>query len=111
MALHWYEWQQGPNPSPSARYRFDTHYPDYLPPRHGDYFGEVVQKLQGSGVHVSPYINGRIFDVASQSYLRDNGGQYCCQEAVPKYGANELSLYNESYGSHAVFHVADPTTR
>jgi hypothetical protein len=35
LALHWYEWQQGPDPSPSARYKFDTHYPDYFPARLG----------------------------------------------------------------------------
>ena len=41
ISLHWYEWQQGPDPDPAQRYRFDTHYPDYLPPRGGAYFGEA----------------------------------------------------------------------
>ena len=111
MSLHWYEWQQGPDPSPSARYRFDTHYPDYLPARGGDEFSTVVKELQAGGVNIMPYINGRIFDQASVSYLRDDGGQYCCLQAIPKFGATELSLYDESYGSGSTFHPADPTTK
>eukprot|EP00730_Choanoeca_flexa_P008612 TRINITY_DN12511_c1_g1_i10.p1 TRINITY_DN12511_c1_g1~~TRINITY_DN12511_c1_g1_i10.p1 ORF type:complete len:784 (+),score=125.20 TRINITY_DN12511_c1_g1_i10:1795-4146(+) len=110
MSLHWYEWQQGPDPSPSARYKFDTHYPDYLPARGGDYFRTVVNQLQADGVNILPYINGRIFDIGSESYVRDDGGQYCCLEAAAKFGATELKYYNESYGSKAVFHPADPTT-
>ncbi len=108
MALHWYEWQQGPDPSPAARYRFDTHYPDYFPPR-SDFF-DAVNALQAINVSVFPYINGRIFDSASQSYVRDNGAQYCTKKAAERFGAKQLSLYVETYGSGASFNVADPTT-
>ena len=106
LALHWYEWQQGPDPL--ARYRFDTHYPDYFPPRAG--FKTAVEALQKMGVYVFPYINGRIFDVESLSYIQDKGGQYCSQNADVRYNADDLTLYEESYGSGATFNVGDPTT-
>ncbi|EDQ92033.1 uncharacterized protein MONBRDRAFT_22789 [Monosiga brevicollis MX1] len=109
MALHWYEWQQGPDANASARYRFDTHYPDYLPPRGGDYFGTVVRELEKEGVHIFPYINGRIFDVASTSYAQHNGSDHCCRKANPSFGAADQSFYVESYGSGSTFHTADPT--
>ena len=41
-------------------FRFDTHYPDYFPPRSN--FKAVVAALQSMGVAVFPYINGRIFE-------------------------------------------------
>jgi hypothetical protein len=109
LGLHWYEFQQGPDPSPAARYKFDTHYPDYLPPRGGPDFGAVVAALKDDGVRVFPYINGRIFDIASNSYKAENGGQYCTQKPLLAFGAPNLTFYEESYGSGATFHVADPT--
>lgn len=111
LGLHWYEFQQGPNPSPDARYKFDTHYPDYLPPRGGADFATFVAALKDDGILVFPYINGRIFDVASVSYTTENGSAYCTQAAAPGYNSTQLSFYQESYGSGATFHVADPTER
>ena len=53
MALHWYEWQQGDNgTSPGRRFRFDTHYPDYFPPREG--FAEAVHTLQVKTSRLNP---------------------------------------------------------
>ena len=109
FALHWYEWQQGPSPLPQDRYRFDTHYPDYLPARTD--FQSVVTELQDDGVFIFPYINGRIFDINSTSYLTENGGAACCMYPAPVFGgATNLTYYNETYGSNATFHPADPST-
>ena len=89
-------------------FRFDTHYPDYFPPRSN--FKAVVAALQSMGVAVFPYINGRIFDVASDSYIRDDGAKSCSKYPNQVYDGTKLNLYQESYGSGATFNVADPTT-
>lgn len=111
LALHWYEWQQGPDPAPEARYKFDTHYPDYFPPR-SDFYS-AVQTLTKNNIYVFPYINGRIFDVASDSYLEDDGDLYCSKKTRPHVITSDsmlLESYVESYGSEATFCVASPYT-
>ena len=120
IALHWYEWQQGPDPSPAKRYKFDTHYPDYFPPRQPNIFKETMKSLRTDfGVYTVPYINGRIFDVGSDTYLADNGGQYCSQYVVtpklrsttsPAENRANLAPYLENYGNDATFCVASPFT-
>ena len=111
---HWYEWQQGPDPAPDARYLFDTHYPDYFPPRKG--FKEVMQELlQDSHVYTVPYINGRIFDINSDSFLQDDGEQYCTKQLAdgPRLVTSDAKLETiiETYGSNATFCVANPSTK
>lgn len=110
---HWYEWQQGPDPAPDARYLFDTHYPDYFPPRQG--FREVVSDLQDQDIHIVPYINGRIFDIQSDSYLADDGEQYCTKDMgdTPRLITNDVKLQTiiETYGSNASFCVANPSMK
>ena len=118
IALHWYEWQQGPDPAPSKRYKFDTHYPDYFPPRQPDLFREVIKSLREDfKVFTFPYINGRIFDINSDTYLSENGAQYCSQYVIePKllstHSANidNIAPYRETYGSNATFCVSSPFT-
>ncbi len=56
--FHWYNWHQIP---------FDNDYPHYFPTKEG--FAEGVRDLQSHGVHVMPYINGRLWDT------RDRGGE------------------------------------
>lgn len=110
LNLHWYEWQQGPDPDPAARYKFDTHYPDYFPARPN--FGESVRALlEESRVSSFPYINGRISDVNSDAYIADNGAKYCSKATDVKLineTTEELTAYVESYGSNATFCVTDP---
>eukprot|EP00606_Chrysophyceae_sp_TOSAG23-5_P001382 GSChrysophyteH2.ASY1.ANO1.1164.1 assembled CDS len=111
---HWYEWQQGPDPAPDARYLFDTHYPDYFPPRKG--FKEVMQELlQDSHVYTVPYINGRIFDINSDSFVQDDGEQYCTKQLAdgPRLVTSDAKLETiiETYGSNATFCVANPSTK
>jgi hypothetical protein len=83
---------------------------DYFPPRTD--FGPAVQQLEAAGVNIFPYINGRIFDVNSTSFLTEDGGLYCTMYPNRTYfgGDYNLTFYNETYGSNATFHVADPTT-
>jgi hypothetical protein len=112
IALHWYEWQQGPDPAPDARYKFDTHYPDYFPPRSA--FRDAVKDLRDtSGVYTVPYINGRIFDIKSDSYLADDGDVYCTKylkdvKRIDDKNNIDLVSYEETYGSDASFCVANP---
>lgn len=125
LALHWYEWQQGPDPSPEARYKFDTHYPDYFPPRGentGKQFFDVVKTLVAeNNVHTFPYINGRIFDINSESFqeLSSNGSSVCSMNmdqlvfdptVSNSTNDNHLEPYLEDYGNNCTFCVADPAT-
>jgi hypothetical protein len=117
LAMHWYEWQQGPDPAPEARYKFDTHYPDYFPPRSN--FDETVSSLlQEEGIYTFPYINGRIFDIESDSYLsgEGEGEDYCAKHTDEKMirdknSVPHLESYIETYGSDASFCVANPSTK
>jgi len=115
VAMHWYEWQQGPDSEPSSRYKFDTHYPDYFPGRvseNADTVTDVAARLLAEfNVTSYPYINGRIFDTTSDSYFADDGVQYCVKSLKnPKLfdPANELDVTIESYGSGPSFCVANP---
>lgn len=112
LALHWYEWQQGPDPAPEARYKFDTHYPDYFPARVN--FKEAVAGLLAMNVTTFPYINGRISDVDSDSFIKDQGAAYCSKETIPRlvdeHEPMPLKPYVESYGSGSTFCVTNPFT-
>jgi len=119
IGLHWYEWQQGPEDGEENRYKFDTHYPDYFPARvsdDGEELKSATEKmLKDSGVYVYPYINGRIFDLNSTSFLNDNGEQVCVKvpntDNVKLYDPNgdyELVTTTESYGSGPTFCVVNP---
>ena len=112
LALHWYEWQQGPDPSPEARYKFDTHYPDYFPARTD--FKTAVAGLLKINVSTFPYINGRISDVQSDSFIKDEAHVYCSKETSPKmvnpHNPEPLKPYVESYGSGSTFCVTNPFT-
>jgi hypothetical protein len=113
IALHWYEWQQGPSPDEVDRYLFDTHYPDYFPSRTS--FKEAVKSLkEQSNVYTFPYINGRISDINSNAYLADNGAQYCTKQSpvhlVNPADTSSLTPYRETYGSNATFCVTNPFT-
>jgi hypothetical protein len=114
LGLHYYEWQQGPEAGEKNRYKFDTHYPDYFPARAG--FTDAVDSLRAKGVVAVPYINGRIFDVSSNSFKQDDGAQYCSKSTderlvrEPGDTVAGLKVSYETYGSRAVFCVASPAT-
>eukprot|EP00038_Savillea_parva_P020141 m.30501 g.30501 ORF g.30501 m.30501 type:complete len:884 (+) comp4717_c0_seq1:66-2717(+) len=123
IGLHWYEWQCGfpdlcVENDGAHRFKFDTMYPDYDPPRRGDVFGDVVRQLKEEKVYTFPYINGRIFDNNSASFKTEDGIKYVVkQAAAPRLGdVAPLLECKESYGSEELdgqlvyFDVADPST-
>ena len=119
LALHWYEWdtlgyELGSNYTvceSEVTCGFDTHYPEYFPPRKG--FNASLASMQALGVRVAPYINGRIFDKATSS-LAAHGG--IAKQSSSKMATTatlstpRLSTYDESYGSKAEFAVMCPAT-
>jgi hypothetical protein len=85
VGLHWYCWHKIP---------FDSDYPHYFPVKDG--FGEAVKELQSKGVHVMPYINGRLWDT------RDKGMEdfEFTRVALPAATKDEDGKpYIETYGS------------
>ncbi|MBI2194264.1 MAG: hypothetical protein HYU36_19990 [Planctomycetes bacterium] len=85
VGFHWYQWHQIP---------FDNDYPHYFPAKEG--FVDGVRELQRSGVHVMPYINGRLWDT------RDRGLEdfEFTRVALPAATKNEKGTpWTESYGS------------
>ncbi|HSV73249.1 MAG TPA: DUF6259 domain-containing protein [Chthonomonadales bacterium] len=85
IGFHWYQWHQIP---------FDNDYPHYFPTRPG--VAEGVARLQASGVHVMPYINGRLWDT------RDRGAEDYAftARALPAAAKQEDGKpFIESYGS------------
>lgn len=76
-----------------------------------DGFDAAREKMQQLGIRVVPYINGRIFDTATETWQKENGFACASKSAPPVASASPaLSTYNESYGSHAVFAVSCPYT-
>jgi hypothetical protein len=65
--------------------------------------------MQDLGVRVAPYINGRIFDKGTKSWT-GTAQAAAAKQAAPSIHANNLSLYDESYGSLAKFAVMCPHT-
>jgi len=85
VGFHWYSWHQIP---------FDNDYPHYFPTKDG--FADAVAELQKAGVHVMPYINGRLWDT------RDRGVDDCRFSKVALPAATkdvEGKPYIETYGS------------
>ncbi|KAJ9470394.1 putative glycoside hydrolase [Diplonema papillatum] len=119
LGLHWYEWDLLGYEAGSDYTKcgseitcgFDTHYPEYFPVRDG--FNATMASLRSAGVRVTPYINGRIFDIATKTWGDDKGYNYAAKQASPRLnlGSSDLSAYNESYGSKAEFNVMCPATQ
>ena len=85
IGFHWYNWHQIP---------FDNDYPHYFPTKPG--FAEAVAKLQSAGVHVMPYINGRLWD----SHDRGSEDFEFTRVALPAVTKREDGQpFIESYGS------------
>lgn len=79
-AIHWYNWHVIP---------FDNDYPHYFPTKAG--FRAGVRELQQAGVRVMPYINGRLWDTDTQSFI-DEAHKYATKK-------EDGTLYTEEYGS------------
>lgn len=103
VGFHWYNWHQIP---------FDNDYPHYFPTKTN--FARGVAELQKSGIHVMPYINGRLWDT------RDRGAEdfEFTRVALPAATRQENGQpFIESYGSKETngqpvrLAVMCPTTR
>ncbi|HOE11044.1 MAG TPA: DUF6259 domain-containing protein [bacterium] len=80
-AAHIYTWHEIP---------FDDHYPEYFPAKPG--FKAAIQKIQKAGIPAMPYINGRLWDPATESWKEKNAQTAC--------SLNEKGeKYVEVYGS------------
>ena len=91
-AFHWYGWHQIP---------FDDHYPEYFPAKPG--FKEAVKQLQEAGIHVMPYINGRIVDARTDTWKREGLSRFTAKDENGKE-------YIEVYGSKVPLTVMCPAT-
>lgn len=79
LGIHWYHWHN---------HAYDTMYPEYFPPKPG--FREMVAEVQAAGAHVTPYINGRLWDPANDSYKSEKGYLASCRKP-------DGTLYTEIY--------------
>lgn len=91
VGLHWYYWHHHP---------FDTKYPEYFPGKDG--FSEMVKQAQEKGSFVTPYINGRLWDTNTKSYVDLNGREASCRKP-------DGTLYTEVYGSKVLNTVTCPS--
>lgn len=80
--FHWYFWHNHP---------YDSHYPDYLPAKPG--FKETVAAVRARGAKVMPYINGRLWDAAAESYRPRRGYEASTRRAD---GALNTEIYPTS---------------
>ena len=92
IGLHWYQWHHN---------AFDTNYPDYFPEKPG--FKEMVAEAQQLGGHVTPYINGRLWDTGNHTYDELGGAQASCRR-------RDGTLYTEIYGSKVLNTVTCPSS-
>ena len=92
VGLHWYYWH---------KHRFDTCYPEYFPAQNG--FKEMVKESHKMGAYVTPYINGRLWDPATESYKSQHGCEASCRKA-------DGTLYTEVYGSKVLNTVTCPAS-
>jgi hypothetical protein len=86
FGYHVYNWHWIP---------FNNDYPHYFPTKEG--FAEGVKIMEQNGIHVMPYINGRIWDTKDR---RDQDYQFSgkAMQGAVKKESGELSL--ETYASH-----------
>lgn len=84
LFFHWYWWHHFP---------YDSHYPDYFPAKPG--FASIVKHIQEKNCHITPYINGRLWDPSADSYESRNGKDASCRNT-------DGTLYTELYPTSKV---------
>lgn len=92
VGLHWYYWHNHPH---------DVKYPEYFPEKPG--FREMIAETQNLGGFVTPYINGRLWDPATDSYKALNGAEASCRKP-------DGTLYTEIYSSKVLNTVTCPAS-
>lgn len=78
-SAHVYQWHEIP---------FDDHYPEYFPAKPG--FVKAVEKVQQAGIAVMPYINGRLWDSATDSWKELDARTAC---AIDENGEKYVEVY------------------
>ncbi|MGQ9841677.1 MAG: DUF6259 domain-containing protein [Anaerolineae bacterium] len=82
VALDWYWWHHTP---------YDTHFPDYLPPREGgEAFRKAVDDLHAAGLRAIVYINGRLWGTRAPSWQAKGAERAACRRA-------DGDIYRELY--------------
>lgn len=84
IAFHWYFWHN---------YPYDSHYPDYFPAN--EKFAPIIKQVRERNCQVMPYINGRLWDPAADSYAARNGKDASCRRP-------DGNLYTEIYPTSIV---------
>ncbi|MCH5347256.1 MAG: hypothetical protein J1E63_09110 [Muribaculaceae bacterium] len=84
IAFHWYFWHN---------HAYDSHYPDYFPAK--SEFAGIVKAVRDRNCQVMPYINGRLWDPAADSYTARDGRLASCRRA-------DGALYTEIYPTSIV---------
>ena len=87
IGVHTYYWHN---------YPYDTHYPDYFPAK--PEFEGMISTIQKRKCHAVPYINGRLWDPAADSYTALNGASASCRKA-------DGTLYTEIYPTSKVLNT------
>lgn len=71
VALDWYWWHATP---------YDTHFPDYLPPREGaETFRQAVDGLHADRLRAMVYINGRLWGTSASSWRARGAEDAACK--------------------------------
>lgn len=84
LFFHWYWWHN---------YPYDSHYPDYFPAK--PEFASLIKHIQDKNCHITPYINGRLWDPSTESYESRNGKEASCRNT-------DGTLYTEVYPTSKV---------
>lgn len=84
IAFHWYFWHN---------HLYDSHYPDYFPAK--PEFAGIVKQVRDRNCQVMPYINGRLWDPAADSYRPRRGYEASCRRP-------DGALYTEIYPTSIV---------
>jgi hypothetical protein len=82
VALDWYWWHHTP---------YDTHFPDYLPPREGaEAFRQAVDALHYAGLRAIAYVNGRLWGTGAPSWRAKHAERAACTR-------ERGDIYREAY--------------
>lgn len=84
ICFHWYFWHH---------HAYDSHYPDYFPAQ--PEFEPIIRQVQSRNCQVMPYINGRLWDPGTESYVDRNGKDASCRRL-------DGTLYTEIYPTSIV---------
>ncbi|MGC9086060.1 MAG: DUF6259 domain-containing protein [Thermoproteota archaeon] len=92
-ALLWYWWHNNP---------YDVNMPEYLPPREGaENFKRAIDKLHFEGINSMVYINGRLWDKKTKSWITEQAEKASAKD-------ENMKPYKEIYNIYMQDHVLVP---